>query len=1012
MKKIFAWAVLLALFVTMLPVPAQAAETADSGTCGDSLTWVLDDEGTLIISGTGAMEDYTIGGAPWYDSCDAISSVVMEEGVTSVGSGAFYNCSSLASVTIPEGVARIGGYAFYGCNSLTGIVIPEGVTAIDDGAFSFCSSLTGIEIPAGVTAIGAYTFYGSGSLASVVIPEGVVTIGNSAFTHCGSLTGVALPESVTGIGDLAFGFCSSLTGMTLPEGVTDIGDFAFESCFSLTSVTIPEGVTSIGNAVFYNCSSLTDVTIPESVTSIGDWAFSDCSSLTGIVIPAGVSAIGSGAFTYCTGLTSVTIPAGVTSIGDSAFSCCTSLTGIYVDEDNPSYSSDEYGVLFNKDKTALILAPACGSYGNYSIPESVTSISDGAFHSCVRLTGVVIPGSVADIGEEAFYGCSSLICVEIPEGVAGIGWLAFTDCSSLICVEIPASVTGIAYGAFYGCSGLTDVYYGGSEEQWEAVTFGELNEELLNAQIHFNSTLPDDFVVVSATELMLGETADIAGKNLDKITWTASEDGIVEVDKENSRIKAVGVGTVVLTAAFESGSTVEFTFTVDDRLAVDIDRSEYPDITASANTEETLGEPDGSGAATAATDGDSSTYWHSNWSGTGFAVSADNPAVITVDLGTTLAIGGFKFQQRPETSNGVVYRYSYRILDADGNVLASGDDEAVGNADRAGGAWVVRKLDETVDAAKIEISVLEGQGGFAAIAEIEPVSVTKITMSDAPEEPEEYVEPEEPEEPEEPVEPEEPEEPEAPEAPVEPEEPEEPVEPEEPEEPEEPVEPEESDEPGDTESTEPGNSEPSEPDETEPEYAIPECDKDASCVLYGYKDIDLNEWYHDYIHFCVEAELMNGMSATEFAPGGNTTRAQLVTILYREAGSPDVSDVTEPFTDVAESVWFYKAVVWAYDNGVVNGTSDTTFAPEANVTREQVATILYRYSGSPAGTGDLSVFPDVNTVSAYAVPALTWAVGEGLINGVAKDGVSTLAPTGNATRAQIATILMRYLTAE
>ena len=209
-----------------------------------------------------------------------------------------------------------------------------------------------------------------------------------------------------------------------------------------------------------------------------------------------------------------------------------------------------------------------------------------------------------------------------------------------------------------------------------------------------------------------------------------------------------------------------------------------------------------------------------------------------------------------------------------------------------------------------------------------------------------------------------------------------------------------------------GEDDPSDPtDPTEPGYTIPECKKDSTCVMAKFPDLVTSEWYHDGVHFCIEEGLMNGMDTGDFQPGGNTTRAQLVTILYREAGSPDVSSVTEPFSDVAEADWFYKAVVWAYNNGVVNGTSDTTFSPNDNVTREQVATILYRYSGSPVGTGDLSVFPDVNTVSSYAVPALTWAVGEGLINGVAKDGVSTLDPTGNATRAQIATILMRYLTA-
>ena len=237
-----------------------------------------------------------------------------------------------------------------------------------------------------------------------------------------------------------------------------------------------------------------------------------------------------------------------------------------------------------------------------------------------------------------------------------------------------------------------------------------------------------EVVTVSKTNLLLGETATILGSNLDKITWTVSKSGVVEIDKANNIIKAVGAGTVVVTATFESGTVEEFTFTVEDTLVSDIDRSEYSNITSSANTEETTGEPAGSGVATAATDGDSSTYWHSQWNGAGFTVSADNPAVLTVDLGTTLTIGGFKFQQRPSANNGIIQKYSYRVLDANGNELASGSDVVVPDTARTGGAWIVQKLDNSVDAAKIEISVLEGQGGFAAIAEVAPISVTKITL--------------------------------------------------------------------------------------------------------------------------------------------------------------------------------------------------------------------------------------------------------------------------------------------
>ena len=234
-----------------------------------------------------------------------------------------------------------------------------------------------------------------------------------------------------------------------------------------------------------------------------------------------------------------------------------------------------------------------------------------------------------------------------------------------------------------------------------------------------------EVVTISKTTMLLGESADIYGSNLDKITWTVSEEGIVEVDQPGNKINAIGGGTVTLTATFESGNTEVFEITVEDTIISEIDRSEYAGISAEANTHAGGSEPAPSGYASAAVDGDSSTFWHSNWSG---GVSASNPAVLTIDLGTDLSIGAFKFQQRPSANNGIVQVYSYRILDADGNVLDSGENITVPNESRSGGAWTVQRLSDIVDARYIEISVLQGQGTFAAIAEVVPLHAEKIVL--------------------------------------------------------------------------------------------------------------------------------------------------------------------------------------------------------------------------------------------------------------------------------------------
>ena len=468
-KRIIAVIVSIVLFAGMFAVSfvTAKADTAsgvvDSGSCGEYLTWALDSEGTLTISGFGEMTDYGISeGGPWYPYRSSIVKVLVEEGVTGIGSSAFFGCSSMTRVTIPSSLSSIGEYAFEACSSLSSVKIPEGVTNISDWTFHDCSALTSVTLPSTINSIGDSAFFGCLSLTSVTIPSGVTSIREYAFGTCISLTSITIPSSVTSIGDAAFSNCVSLTSITIPSSVKSIDGNAFSGCFGLTSIVVEQG-----NSVYdsrENCNAIIETAtntlisgcantvIPSNVKSIGNGAFVGCITLTSITIPSSVTRIIGNAFTGCSSLKSITIPSSVQVVSISAFIGCSSLTSIKVEQGNPVYDS-------RNNCNAIILTASntliCGC-SRTVIPSSVTNIANGAFSYMVNLKSITIPSSVTYIGDSAFYNCSSLTSITIPSSVTSIRSLTFADCSNLTSITIPSSVTSIGDGAFCR-SGLTSI---------------------------------------------------------------------------------------------------------------------------------------------------------------------------------------------------------------------------------------------------------------------------------------------------------------------------------------------------------------------------------------------------------------------------------------------------------------------------------------------------------------------------------------------------------------------------
>lgn len=455
-KRLLSMILALSMMLTILPVNAITALAANDS-CGANLTYELTsntddpDTYTLTIGGEGAMYDYSSSytTVPWDAQKSGITSVVIEDGVTSIGDNAFEDCSALKSVSGMKGVTSLGKWAFYKCTSLESFAIPSGVKSIPDCLFYDCSKLNSVTIHDQVTSIGSAAFFGCSILKTLSIPDSVKTIGYYAFGACNKLETINIPDGVTEIPSRAFSSCYALKKLDIPQSVTKIGDGAFDHCTSLGkdsdgTIAIPAQVTAIGSEAFRGCSALTSLALPQTVTSIGDTAFQGCSNLETINIPSGVKAIEHDTFRGCEKLKDVTIPADVTSIGNRAFEACKTFKNIKIPEGVTTIGASAF-----KD---------CAQLETVVIPSTATNIYGSAFENCPQLKSLVFPIGTTQIWGSVLSGCKNLESVTIPEGVTGIGSNAFYDCSQkLNSVKLPSTLQTIGFQAFYDCDQLSEI---------------------------------------------------------------------------------------------------------------------------------------------------------------------------------------------------------------------------------------------------------------------------------------------------------------------------------------------------------------------------------------------------------------------------------------------------------------------------------------------------------------------------------------------------------------------------
>ena len=466
------------------------------GWCGDNLTYKLDDEGTLTISGTGGMVDRDVASGSnanirlWEKYSEKIKNVIIENGVTTIGGNAFYGCRNLQSVTIGDSVWGISSFAFCGCSSLAEITLPDSITYIGRSAFRECSSLQFVNNSANLETIKEDVFFNCKSLKSIYIPEKVRTIGTLAFGGCVSLKEINVsPDnkyyySVDGVLFQQYRNIDELVRYpagkqdetySIPDRVNTIGYGAFEQCENLISIDIPESVTSVDEYVFYKCSGLESIAIPSSITYISQNMFRECTNLVEVILPDTLTLINNDAFADCLSLSNIIIPDSVKDIGGSVFENCTCLTTISIPKEVRVISTRLFyncinlsKVIFSKEDVHEIKSEAF--WGCSSLSEDIISDSDSdydyiytigkkAFYGCTNFKNLDLK-QVAYIEDEAFYGCSNLESV-IVEATSQIGKRVFSNCSQLIEINI-VSING---GASINLSSDNGVLFNGDQTQ-------------------------------------------------------------------------------------------------------------------------------------------------------------------------------------------------------------------------------------------------------------------------------------------------------------------------------------------------------------------------------------------------------------------------------------------------------------------------------------------------------------------------------------------------------------------
>lgn len=907
--------------------------------------------------------------------------------VTAIAAEAFYFNMKTTSITLPDGLETIGGSAFFFASGIKTLHIPDSVKTIGAMAFNYVSNAA-LNIPASIEFIGDSAFSGSGVVGGD-FPEGLTYIGEKAFLNCKGLTAITLPSTVETYGANIFYGCSNVTYVELPQNMEKIPNGLLWSCTSLKRIYIPSSVREIGNAAFYS-SGIEKLNLPDGLQKIDQWAF--CSTkLKEIIIPDSVGTIGFRAFIYCDGVENCVVGSGVKEIGQDAFYFWNNKfedqTGVMHAKTTEQakllrYSGYGHEILINGAPYTSYFGGQFAVDGISYMPTSDTTVRVTAISDDAKTETFSIPATVTNEGDGRTYAVTELA-----------DRLLFQNQSVLTMLDLPDTIEKTGDRTF--------------DQMFNVRTFGKLPANLKSVGYQSFGYL--------GWEMRLEQQGLIPAWQTDVLDIPGSIEFMDQCAFAGNRYKTINVGEGITYLSYYSlyGNKEAKEINLPSTLKRVEESALYDCRNAKINLPDSL-EYIGKSAFAGDLDGEtihlpenlqylgdtafgtqmytadySSKYWvgpttiylNGSLSNIGARVFRPDAKVIAVLNSQRNKVAGFTDLNELPT---VIWDGKTDIGYNDGSCIPEGVTVTLrGNVTIDGKLCIEGKLIVPHDA-KLTITkdaVILGEDNIVYEGckhEHTKEIVVEATCTESGsktvvcEDCGETLSTE--------------------------------------------VIPAKGHSFGDwTVTKEAACFEDGEETrtcsvcqavETRPIFA-----NSDNCPSKAFSDLDAKAWYHEGVDYALTNGLMNGVGGGKFEPDGQLTRAQLVTVLYRAAGEPDTGKQVNPFTDVADDAWYTKAVIWAANNGIVNGVAKNTFAPDDSITREQIATMLYRYAGAEAATEDkLSAFPDAAKTSDWAKEALNWAVASGLINGVADaNGTASLEPQSTATRAQIATILMRWL---